>query len=183
MANHVRGVLCALTCISTVIAQSLPYNPTSIFLPPTFSQQKDIAYVFLQGTDSNHQLSTLNISSVIYASNFSLETVKADLPYDDSNAFISSISASGDISVYTGSCSNASNSALWRFTPSNTSTNHSGEWIQDKTNPAEGMTSASLPGVNFLAPAFSFSTLVQSNVSDTILYTFGGMCPSTNATV
>jgi hypothetical protein len=44
------------------------------------------------------------------------------------------------------------------------------------------VTSASLPGADFLSRGFSFSPLVYANASETNIYVFGGMCPTYAAT-
>src|SRR3954463_5669489 len=82
-----------------IYSQILPYNPTTILLPSTSSQNKDIAYVFLQNheSDLSNQLAALNISSVLSTSNITLEVITSALPFqtDGSAAFIPSISSSG----------------------------------------------------------------------------------------
>jgi len=84
--------------------------------------------------------------------------------------------------VYAGSCSTSKSAALWRFTPSNTSTIGNGTWERQTTITASDVTSAALPGADFLSSSFSFSTLVRANASQTKMYVFGGMCPSSAAT-
>jgi hypothetical protein len=44
------------------------------------------------------------------------------------------------------------------------------------------VTSASMPGADFLSRGFSFSTFVHANASQTNIYLFGGMCPEPEAT-
>ena len=39
-----------------------------------------------------------------------------------------------------------------------------------------------MPGADFLSGGFSFSTVVQANASETDIYIFGGMCPTSAAT-
>ena len=170
---------------ATCTSQSLPYNPTTILLPSNSAENKDVAYVFVPSseTSAQHQLSSLNISSIISASNLNLTTITSNLPFlgDDSIAFIPSISSAGEIAVYAGSCSTSSSSALWIFTPSNTSITGNGTWTQQKTSTASDVTSADLPGADFLSAGFSFSPLVQTNSSQTAIYVFGGMCPTSGA--
>ena len=188
MGNHVAVLICGLmSLIVLVCSQSFPYNPTTILLPQSSSDNKGIAYAFLPISQSNtlHQLVSLNISSSISQSNLSLKTITPNLPFtsNDSVAFIPSISSIGEISVYTGSCSTSESSALWRFTPSNTSTAGNGTWEQQTTNTAGDVTSAVLPGADFLSSGFSFSPLVYANASQTKIYIFGGMCPTSEATI
>ncbi|PMD46591.1 hypothetical protein L207DRAFT_418686 [Hyaloscypha variabilis F] len=185
MSSPVRIVLWTfiLHVFAIIHAQSLPYNPTTILRPRTSSKEQDLAYVFLQSSGS-HQLASLNISSTISQSNLSLETVTSILPFltDDSIAFIPTISSADEISVYAGSCSTNQSSALWRFTPANISAGGSGTWEQETTWTASDVTSAALPGADFLSKAFSFSTIVDTNASQSNIYIFGGMCPTSSAT-
>ncbi|KAK0111548.1 hypothetical protein ONS95_001901 [Cadophora gregata] len=170
--------------IQLATSQSLPYNPTTILLPPTTSNNRDLAYAFLSPDSDTTQFVSLNISSIISPSNLTLDIISSDLPFrgNKSNAFIPSISTLGEISVYTGSCATSTSAALWRFTPSNTSTIGNGTWEEETTTTGSGVMAASLPGADFLSTAFSFSTLVQANASQTKIYVFGGMCPTEVAT-
>jgi hypothetical protein len=185
MGHDVRAVLWTLIALLTSLthSQSLPYNPTTILFSRTSSWNHNIAYVFLQNSNT-HQLVSLNISSTLSPSNLSLESISPNLPFlsDDTNAFIPSISSAGEISVYTGSCSTSTSSSLWRFTPTNGSSIGNGTWLQDITTTASDVTSASLPGADFLSRGFSFSPLVYANASETNIYVFGGMCPTYAAT-
>lgn len=184
MRNHVTILLCGQT--SLVLSQSLPYTPTTILLPQSSTGNKDIAYAFLPISQSNtqHQLVSLTISSSISQSNLSIQNISPTLPFasDDSTAFIPSISSEGEISVYTGSCSTSKSSALWKFTPSNTSDIGNGTWNQQSTNTAGDVTSAALPGADFLSSGFSFSSLVEANASQSTMYIYGGMCSTSAAT-
>ncbi|KUJ14252.1 uncharacterized protein LY89DRAFT_698651 [Mollisia scopiformis] len=183
MRNHVSA-LCTLPLLfAAAISQSIPYQPTTILLPDSSASNHDIAYAFLPASGST-QFVSLNISSTLNLSNLTLETLSSDLPFvtGDTDAFIPSISSVGQISVYTGSCLTNTSSALWRFTPSNTSTIGNGTWATETTTAASDVTSADLPGADFLARGFSFSTLVEANASETNIYLFGGMCPSSTAT-
>ncbi|KAG4432932.1 hypothetical protein IFR05_011578 [Cadophora sp. M221] len=174
------------TCVfvHTVASQSLPYNPTTILLPPTASKNRDLAYAFLTAGTESTQFVSLNISSTISPSNLTLDIITSDLPFlsNKSNAFTPAISSLGEISVYTGSCATSGSASLWRFTPSNTSTIGDGTWEQETTRTGSGAIAASLPRADFLSTSFSFSTLVNANASQTKIYVFGGMCPNEAAT-
>jgi hypothetical protein len=170
--------------IGYVTAQSLPYNPTTILLSP---KDPDLAYIFTQSTPSSSkdQLLYLNISTPIQASNLSLQSLTTDLPFlagdnvAKSTAYILSISASGSIGVYAGSCTTPS--SFWVFYPSKDSSTHNitnGTWRQMSTNPSYSISTANMPNANFLASSFSFSSLVDSNDTQRAVYTFGGMCPT-----
>ncbi|KAG0646924.1 hypothetical protein D0Z07_6104 [Hyphodiscus hymeniophilus] len=178
-------VLTGLPLLCMAYSQTLPYNPTTILLPSSLSGNKVIAYVFLLDTESNsYQIASLNISSTIFKSNLSIETLTSSLPFasDNSTAFIPSISTTGEVSVYAGSCSTSSSASLWRFSPDNSSTIGNGTWTRETTTTASDVTTTDMPGANFLASAFSFSTLVDADASETELYIFGGMCPTSTAT-
>ncbi|KAL2065545.1 hypothetical protein VTL71DRAFT_3215 [Oculimacula yallundae] len=182
--KNIIAVLWTCLFLQTATSQSLPYNPTTILLPPTTSENRDLAYAFVQAGAETTQFVSLNISSTISPSNLTLDIISSDLPFlsNTSNAFIPSISSLGQISVYTGSCATSTSAALWRFTPSNTSAIGSGTWEEEKTTTGSGVTAAALPGADFLSSAFAFSTLVNATASQTKIYVFGGMCPSEAAT-
>jgi hypothetical protein len=175
MGHDVRAVLWTLIALLTSLAysQSLPYNPTTILFSRTSSWNQDIAYVFLQNSNT-HQLVSLNISSTLSPSNLSLESISPNLPFlsDDTNAFIPSISSAGEISVYTGSCSTSTSSSLWRFTPTNGSSIGNGTWLQDITTTASDVTSASLPGAGLRKCFRNRHICIWGNVSNLCRYIF-----------
>ncbi|RDW64236.1 hypothetical protein BP5796_10738 [Coleophoma crateriformis] len=166
-------------------APRLPYTPSTLLLQKSLSTTGDLVYAFLPLDSSNaHQLVALNISSNVNVANLSLESVTTSLPFtsDDSTAFIPTISYDGEISVYAGSCSTASSSALWRFTPVNTSISANGTWAQGSTTTASDLTASDLPGADFLSTAFSYSNLADVGAAKTSIFMFGGMCPNSAAT-
>jgi hypothetical protein len=170
------SALWALSFFYTLtLSQSLPYNPTSIFL----SSDEDTAYVFVQSSSSaQYQLGSLNISTTLSTSNLAIDTLWPNLPFaENSSAFIPSLSSTGEINVYTGSCTTSTSSELWTFTPPDANTVGNGTWTQETTT-----SSTDLPGAYFLSTGFSFSSLVNANSSDVEIYVFGGMCPETNST-
>lgn len=165
-------------------SQSLPYNPTAIFLSPI---DPNLAYIFLPSTPSSNRshLASLNISTTIQSSSLSLETLTSDLPFlDEQNsgqqtAYIPSISSSGSLGVYAGQCTKGS--SFWIFTPSNDSATQSVgavTWREMSTTPSASLSANDLPDANFLASSFSFSTVVDSNDTQRTVYAFGGMCPT-----
>lgn len=188
MRYHVTSLVWAwVSSIITVVlsqSSSLPYNPTSILLSQTPSKDSGIAYAFVptSGSDSTHQLVSFNISSNLWTSNLSLSALTPNLPFtsDNTAAFLPSISFANEISVYAGSCSNSSNAQLWRFTPSNESAIGNGTWARQDTKVASEVVSATGPG--FLSSGFTFSSLVNANASQSKIYNFGGMCPTSGAT-
>lgn len=186
MTRQLTRAFGVLSCLLVgAYSQSLPYNPTTILLPPSSSEVKDIAYVFLQDSSSNtaNQLLSLNISATLSASNLTFETLDQGLPFqtDGSAAFIPSLSSSGEIIVYSGSCSSSTSAQVWVFSPNNITSKWNGTWSQKATTMASDVTSVDLPGADFLSRGLTFSTLVQTNISQTQLYIFGGMCPESGA--
>ncbi|KAE8443018.1 hypothetical protein EG329_002482 [Mollisiaceae sp. DMI_Dod_QoI] len=185
MRNHVTALCILPLLLVGACCQSLPYHHTTILLPQLSSNNHDVAYAFLPAASSTtSQFVSINVSSTLYLSNLTLHDITPSLPFftNDADAFIPSISSAGEVSVYTGSCSTNTSSTLWRFTPSNTSTNGNGTWTQEATNTADDVTGADLPGADFLAGGFSFSSLVNANAPLTKIYVFGGMCPTSAAT-
>jgi hypothetical protein len=181
--QSVSAILALGFFFDVTYSRSLPYDPTTILLP---SSSSNLAFVFLGNpeSDATNQLLSLNISHTLSSANLTLDTVTRDLPFqtDVSTAFVPSIFTSGEISVYAGSCSTNTSSQLWIFTPDTTNSIGNGTWTSPSTIAANDVTSSGMPGAEFLANAFSFSTLVHGNASDTQLYIFGGMCPTSSAT-
>lgn len=175
--------LWAVGLLPLAISQVLPYNPTTILRDP---KTKNLVYIFQQSTSSNdYRIVTIDLSATLSTSNISHSILSDDLPVskDDNTALIPSISERGDISIYTGKCDTPNTSALWRYQFSDPDIKTSGNWIQVSIRPAADMTSSSLPGAYFLTRAITFSTLVDDDSTQTNIYTFGGLCPKTNATI
>ncbi|RFU35052.1 hypothetical protein B7463_g1323, partial [Scytalidium lignicola] len=170
--------------INSVDSLILPYNPTTILVPQNLSASRGVAYILLgsSGSGTTRQLLSLNISSTISASNISLEDITPDLGFfkNDSTAYTPTISSAGEISVYAGSCESSVDSELWRFTPSNTTTNGNGTWESGTAVNADDVKASSLTGPQLLSGGFSFSILVNGNASESNIYTFGGMCPNSS---
>jgi hypothetical protein len=179
-------ILCLLAIVGLlglIKAQSLPYNPSTIFLS---SRNTNTAYVFLpaMSTSPQNQLASIDISSRLQSSNLSLTVLTASLPFlqgdnAGSIAYTACLSESGTIGVYAGSC--ASNSSFWIFNPANTSIGEDtdgGTWIEIPITRSPMISNVALPNANFLASAFSFSVLAESNDTQRTVYTFGGMCPT-----
>lgn len=177
-----------LLLLQAASAQPLPYNPTTVFLSPI---DTDIAYILLPPTPShtNGELASLNISSSIQTSNLQTTVLSTSLPFLDESdgnnrtSYVPAISKSGSIGVYAGSCS--SPSSLWTYQSKNASSGSTaespeiGEWIKMTASQSSATASTDLPNANFLASAFYFSTLVDTDDTNRPMYTFGGMCPTT----
>ncbi len=160
--------------VGTVSATILPYNPTTIFLSPNDSS---VAYII---DDQAGNLLTLNISSTIKAGDIDAITANK-LPFSESDTSISytpSISPSGSIGIYAGSCD--SNSSLWTY-PYSTS-NEGATWSEIPTSDSSSLsTLGGGHGPGYLASSFYFSTNVETDDTNRSIYTFGGMCPTGSA--
>ncbi|KAI1083539.1 hypothetical protein F5B20DRAFT_527400 [Whalleya microplaca] len=175
--------LCAL--FSTVVAaqQSLPYIPTTIFLPgsnPGLAQDNatgSVAYIFSHQDDSV-ELLALNYSSNIQASSLSLQTLSSSLPFLQSNstAFTPSIADNGSLIIYAGDCSSPSDSEIWTFNPS-ANGDTSSPWRQVSTSKTVDANDTGA-GPSFLGGSFSFSTTLEPEITRANTYVYGGMCPN-----
>ncbi|KAF7877366.1 hypothetical protein EAF04_001048 [Stromatinia cepivora] len=176
------------TSVSLIVianAQTLPYNPTTILLPSSASQNNDIAFIFLVASESDTrpEFLSLNISSTLFASNLTLEPFTPNLSFLDNNtAFIPTIGTYGDISLLTGSCSESASTELWTYTSGNGVAGN-GTWTKETTTVASDVSSAGLAGAEFLSGGFQFSTFVDANATYTDIYIYGGMCPSSSANI
>ena len=158
---------------------SLPYNPTRIFVPTNSS----CAYVF---QPSSPQLSTLDFSDSITTTDKRLSTISDKLPFlrdDEDVAYTPAIDTNGDITVFTGSCGDgASNFKVWRFEKDPGLSNWKGRWMQHGTSHQDEGESTNAAGPKYLANGITFSEYVESDDRHTSAYIFGGMCPFDNST-
>ncbi|KAI0905272.1 hypothetical protein F4823DRAFT_627951 [Ustulina deusta] len=171
-ATRISILLTAWACLSaTVAAQTLPYVPTSIFLPapkpgPTGDNgTRELAYIF-SPQESSVDLLSLDISGTLLASSLSLTTLSSGLPFleKDGTAFMPSLADNGSLLV------------IWSFDPS-TPGNESTRWSQGDIGLAAGAESISM-GPGFLGASFSFSTMLEPETSPTSTFVYGGMCPN-----
>lgn len=186
MRTHLFSVLwTSVILIAIANAQALPYNPTTILLPSSASQNNDVAFIFLiaSESDTRPEFLFLNISSTLFASNLTLEPFTPNLSFLDNNtAFIPTIGTYGEISLLTGSCSEPASTELWTYTPGDKAPGN-GTWTNETTTIASDVSSAGVAGAQFLSGGFQFSTLVNANATDTDIYIYGGMCPNSSANV
>ncbi|KAH9810124.1 hypothetical protein Tdes44962_MAKER01098 [Teratosphaeria destructans] len=177
--RRLAGVLAVLT--STAASQTLPYNPTRLFLSPNGS----LVYQFQPlGTGSaQSQLKVVDLSHSVNTSKTVATTVSASLPFlqdDDLVPYTPVVDSDGSITVIAGNCSvGADGAQVWRYTEAGRG---HGTWKQDQTSQQEQSSKEALGGSNFLATGLAFSEVVDGNASDTRVYVFGGMCPVANAT-
>ncbi|KAI0598294.1 hypothetical protein F4775DRAFT_583866 [Biscogniauxia sp. FL1348] len=168
-------------------AQSLPYIPTSIFLPAQRTGQTqdnattDIAYIFSPRNESVDLLA-LNVSSSLSASSLSLQTLSSGLPFlnGTNTAFVPSLADNGSLIVYTGDCSLSTNPEIWTFDPSVIDGAASSSWAQQSATIATDGDTMQL-GPSFLGGSFSFSTTLEPEVSKAKTFVYGGMCPESGA--
>ncbi|KAI1095898.1 hypothetical protein F5B19DRAFT_271941 [Rostrohypoxylon terebratum] len=176
----------ALSQLSTIgAAQTLPYFPTSIFIPqskPEPAQENataDIAYIF-SPQDDWVDLLALNFSSNLQASSLSFQTLSSNVPFLDTNktAFTPSLADNGSLVVYAGDCSAPADSEIWTFYLS--SGDGASSWSKANTTLTTGTDSIQV-GPSFLGGGFSFSNILEPQLSPAATYVYGGMCPGTAA--
>ncbi|KAI0888904.1 uncharacterized protein GGS22DRAFT_152665 [Annulohypoxylon maeteangense] len=176
----------ALFQLSTIsAAQTLPYFPTSIFIPqskPEPAQENataDIAYIF-SPQDDWVDLLALNFSNSLQASSLSFQTLSSNVPFLDTNktAFTPSLADNGSLIVYAGDCSAPAGSEIWTFYLS--SVDGASSWSRANTTLATDANSIQA-GPSFLGGGFSFSNILEPQLSPAVTYVYGGMCPGTAA--
>jgi hypothetical protein len=159
--------------ISAAVAQ-MPYNPTRLLY------NGNQLYVFQPSSQSSTQfrLDSLDVSSKIGAANLPYTTLYTTLPFLDDKApraFTPVLDDGGNLTVYTGNCSQGATGAeVWSFVPA--SGGGAGSWLQQDVSVASDATGITL-GANYLSNGVSFSSIVGGNADNTGAYFFGGMCP------
>ena len=132
--------LAVWACLSVAVtaSQTLPYIPTSIFLPApkpgvtaADNATGNTAYIFSPRGNSADLLS-LDISATLAASSLDLNTISSGLPFlkSDSTAFIPSLADNGSLLVYAGDCSGSKGSTIWSYNPANSAAG-STAWNQE----------------------------------------------------
>ncbi|KAI1105833.1 hypothetical protein F4804DRAFT_349729 [Jackrogersella minutella] len=165
-------------------AQTLPYVPTSIFIPqskPEPAQENattDVAYIFSPQGDWVDLLA-LNFSNNLQASSLSFQTLSSNVPFLDTNntAFTPSLADNGSLIVYAGDCSSPTSSEIWTFNPS-PNDDASSSWAKANTT-LDAEADSIQVGPSFLGGAFSFSDVLEPQLSPATTYVYGGMCPGT----
>ncbi|KAI1481503.1 hypothetical protein F4774DRAFT_374231 [Daldinia eschscholtzii] len=172
-----------LTRFATLgVAQTLPYFPTSIFIPeskPPPAQDNatiNVAYIFSPQEDWVNLLA-LNFSGNLRASSLPLQTLSSNVPFLDTKntAFIPSLADNGSLIVYAGDCSSPASSEIWTFNPS-PNDDASSSWIKASTTLATKADNVQV-GPSFLGTGFSFSNTLAPVLSSANTYVYGGMCP------
>ncbi|KAI1409422.1 hypothetical protein F5Y13DRAFT_203607 [Hypoxylon sp. FL1857] len=173
---------------TTGSAQTLPFIPTSIFIPeskPAPAEDNataDVAYIFSPQGDWVDLLA-LNFSSNLQASSLPFQTLSSNVPFLDTNhtAFTPSLADNGSLIVYAGDCSSPASSEIWTFNPSPDG-DDSSSWAKASTSLASGSDTLQV-GPGFLGSGFSFSNILGPNLSPAITYVYGGMCPDTTSKI
>jgi preprotein translocase subunit YajC len=156
---------------------SLPYNPTTILISP---QDRRFAYIFQPSPQTSQFLfGSLDLSAGITRSTLSVKTIQATLPFlGDSTVqpFSVAIDQNGTIAIYVGNCSeDASLAQLWKYQTALPQSARS--WAQLA---ATGVGVSSQPP-GFLSSAVTFASNTSTTMTQSKMYVFGGMCPSTSA--
>ncbi|KAI0172073.1 hypothetical protein GGR52DRAFT_454197 [Hypoxylon sp. FL1284] len=166
----------------TAAAQTLPYIPTTIFIPdskPVPAQENavaDVAYIFSPQDDSVDLLA-VNFSSSLHTSSLSFQTLSSNVPFFDtsSTAFTPSLADNGSLIVYAGNCSSSADSEIWTFNPS-LGDDTSSSWVRATTTLETNQDSIQI-GPGFLGGSLSFSVTLEPDLSPAKTYVYGGMCP------
>jgi hypothetical protein len=144
----------------------------------------DHLYVFQPSSKSSTQfeLGSIDLSSKIDAASLPYTTLYPTLPFLDdtvSRAFTPVLDEGGNLTVYTGNCSQgASGGEVWSFTPA--SGDKQSSWLQQDVSIASEK-QAAIIGANYLSNGISFSSIVGGSAANTGAYFFGGMCPTVGA--
>jgi len=169
------GLLPASLLVSVVTAQ-MPGNPTRLL------RKDNVLYVFQpsSSTDSQYQLGAIDVSSRVAAADPPYSTLFPALPFLDADgprAFTPILHDGGNMTVYTGDCSQgASGGEVWTYTPITSPSQSPGKWEQEDVS-VQDTTHTAIMGANYLSGGISFSSIVGGNAATTGAYFFGGMCP------
>ena len=175
--------LLALALAQLALGQSLPYNPSSIFISPNTTN----AYIFLPSSQSNNQaqLLSLDFSKTFSTSSHTFSTISDTLPFLDAHypqSYTPTLASDGNLTVVAGNCSEGTSGAtIWIFTPDSGKSDETGTWSQHKTSVQQSDGDEAIAGLNYLSNSFAFSQYVDGSGNDTSIYVFGGMCPFSNS--
>ncbi|KAJ4364969.1 hypothetical protein N0V83_008585 [Neocucurbitaria cava] len=170
-----------LALLLPITMAQMPYNPTRIL------QHDNLLYVFQPSSQSSSQfqLGSIDVSSHVVAANLPYTTLYPTLPFLDDDvlrAFTPILDNGGNLTVYTGDCTQgASGGQIWSFTPDSSEENGKGTWDKESVSVEDSKHVATM-GANFLSGGIAFSSIVGGDVADTGAYVFGGMCPTLNET-
>lgn len=163
-----------LPLLLPVVAAQMPYNPTRLLY------SEDNVYIFQPSSKSStqFQLGSIDVSTKINAASLPYTTLFPTLPFLDdksSRAFTPILDDDGNMTVYTGDCSQgATGGEIWTFSPA--AEDRQSSWFQQEVSVASDK-HASMLGANYLSMGVSFSSIVGGDAANTGAYFFGGMCP------
>jgi hypothetical protein len=161
-------------------AAQMPNNPTRIL------RRDNLLYVFepSSSTSSQFQLGSIDVSSHVDSARLPYTTLYPTLPFLDNStphAFTPLLDESGNITVYTGDCSQGARGGhVWTFTPSPSKEKGIGSWKQEDVSVKDG-THTAVMGPNYLGGGMTFSSTVGGDATSTSAFVFGGMCPFSDA--
>ncbi|KAH6685712.1 hypothetical protein F5X68DRAFT_16516 [Plectosphaerella plurivora] len=171
-------------------AQRLPYVQTTILIPELTGAQdnsSDVAYIFRTTEDAGVELLSLDIAESVGADS-KLSTLSSELPFldnaSDTTTFLPSVADNGTIMVQAGDCQSPDTYRVWTYTPSDLAANTGadpGTWreLEASVSNSDGVD----VGPNFLGASISYSSILAPEMSDPILYSFGGMCATPGSDV
>ncbi|KAK1752138.1 hypothetical protein QBC47DRAFT_306091 [Echria macrotheca] len=162
------------------VEAALPYMPTTILLSKNgiSTAEGNTAYIFSPNSASVDLLA-VNVSSKLSAASLKPETLASNLPFLASHknvAFTPTAFDNGTLAVFAGDCSVATSASLWTWSGGNTKS-----WSRHGTAPSKNWDYGQ-GGPYFLGGGLSFSAQLAPEISDPIVYIYGGMCPFSNAT-
>lgn len=174
MRSSWLAVICILLASSVALAQ-MPYNPTRVLL------SDNLAYIFKPSSQNPNQfeLGSVDVSSRIEASDLPYTTLYYTLPFlknGTSRAFTPILDEGGNLTVYTGDCSQgASGGEVWSYVSSQKQHGW-GSWEEQDVS-VKNSAHTAVMGANYLSGGMTFSSIVGGDASSTGAYFFGGMCP------
>ncbi|GFF67771.1 hypothetical protein IFM62136_07060 [Aspergillus lentulus] len=160
------------------VRAAIPYSPSHILY--TTQHNDSLAYLLRPSDSQPHatQFLSLNVSGEVNAASPEYTVLLDELPFhtdNQSSAFVPAIDQHGLIKVYVGDCGQSNEQGrLWVFTPSLNNSSGNGTWEVRDLDLGQGNLGVNSYGPNYLSAAFAWSS---SNMTESSLYTFGGMCP------
>lgn len=177
---HTRWpALLSFTLTFAVAMAQMPHDPTRVL------RHDSLLYIFEPSSAANQfQLGSVDVSSPVNAARLPYTTLYATLPFLDANsprAFTPLLDEEGNITVYTGDCSQGAHGGqIWTYTPASVRGKDMGSWKQEDVS-IKNSAHTAVMGPNYLAGGMAFSSTVGGDASSTSAYIFGGMCPFDDA--
>ncbi|KAI8934038.1 hypothetical protein NX059_008806 [Plenodomus lindquistii] len=159
----------------------MPYNPTRLL------RHDSLLYVFQPAPQSStqFQLRSVDLTAKLTTADIPYANLDPTLPFldeHDPRAFTPVLGNGGNLSVYTGNCSQgAAGGQVWSFTPDPSKESGTGTWLQEDVTVTDSQYAASM-GANYLSGGVAFSSIVGGDATNMGAYIFGGMCPNKTTT-